>query len=112
MLSRRALPTRTLGFILTVVTLAAGLPMAVEYHADHPDEALHLEHSHGGHGGLLDQADARLPGPHAPTLLACSTLEIPEGGRHVTGSPLHDDRLIPRGRAPPTDLPRAPPLLS
>lgn len=109
---RRARPTRILGLVLTVVTLAAGLPMAVEHHADHPDEALHLEHSHGGHGGLLEQADARLPGPHGPPLLASSTLELPDVRRPVTSQALSDDRLIPRGRAPPSDLPRAPPLLS
>ena len=112
MVHRRVLPHRVLGFVLAVATLAAGLPLAVEHHADHPDEALHLEHSHGGHGGLLDQSDARLPGPHAPTVLASTSIELPDVRRPVSGIPLSDDRITPRERAPPSDLPRAPPFIS
>lgn len=112
MLVRRTPPARLFGLVLAVVTLTAAVPVAVHHHADHPDQALHLEHAHGGHGGLLEQDDARLPGPHAPPLLPSSTVALPDFEKPVTGILVPDERLTPRGRAPPPDLPRAPPHLS
>lgn len=103
---------RALGVVLTAITLVAAIPVPVHHHADHPDEAVHLEHDHGGHGGLLEQEEARVPAPQGPATVHAVALELPGAPTKFRSRPAPDDFLIPPGRAPPPDLPRAPPLHS
>ncbi|NIP58937.1 MAG: hypothetical protein GWM92_11495 [Gemmatimonadetes bacterium] len=108
----RARNPRTLVLLLAAITLVAAVPVPAHHHADHPDEAVHLEHDHGGHGGLLEQEEARVPAPYGPPALQTVAVEIPEGEAAFRSRPAPDDFLVPLGRPPPPDLPRAPPLHS
>ena len=112
MLHSRSAPVRALCVAATLAALGAAVPMAVDHHADHPDEAVHLEHDHGGHGGLLEQDEARIPAPDAPATPAKAAFVLPDGGSVPGVAPERSDFLHPLGRAPPPDLPRAPPLPS
>ena len=112
MLHARSFGARTLASVLTVATLVAAVPMHVHHHADHGGEVVHLEHDHGGHGGLLEQGEATVPAPHGPVALFTVALRIPEVDRKTSTRPASEDFLSPMERAPPPDLPRAPPLLT
>ena len=103
---------RTFALVLTAVTIVAAVPIAVHHHADHGDDYVHLEHDHGGHGGLLEQGEASVPAPHAPVAITTVALRIPYVDRSTVTRPASEDFLSPLERAPPTDLPRAPPTSS
>lgn len=112
MLCARSFRARLFALGLLAATLLVALPLPVHHQADHPDEATHLERHHGGHGGLLEQDEARIPAPYGPVAVTTVARELPETLRIVRSRPASDDFLIPLGRAPPPDLPRAPPSSS
>ena len=112
MLPARSLRARTFALVLAVVTFAAAAPIPVHHHADHGDEVVHLEHDHGGHGGLLEQDEARVPTSPGPQAIGTFEAELPRSPLRHSALQRADDFLSPLGRAPPPGLPRAPPLSS
>lgn len=108
----RSVGSRALALLLAVTTLVVAVPVVVHHHADHPGEASHLERHHGGHGGLLEQDEARIPTFDGPQALPARAIELPAPSAAPRSRPTADDLVSPPGRAPPQVLPRAPPLSS
>lgn len=103
---------RILSLALAAATLVAAAPVPAHGHADHPDDVVHVEHDHGGHGTLLERDDARIPAPHGPALHREAARRVAGEPPSITAAPAVEDFLVPPGRAPPPHLPRGPPTTS
>lgn len=103
---------RTLSLAVAAVTVMTAVPVPVVGHADHPDDVVHVEHDHPGHGTLLERDDARIPAPHGPALHREAPLHLAGEPAPIPAAPVAEEFLAPTGRAPPPHLPRAPPTTS
>lgn len=100
---------RTLSLTLLLLVLGTGVP--VQGHSHHVGDEAHLGAPGHGHGTALVQNDMRAERTHPPRFVAVETtrifVDVPQP-RRVAYQP--QDEPAWESRAPPTALPRAPPL--
>ena len=102
---------RLLGVALALALVISGTGLPIPLEDEHDGDVTHLAAPHSGHGVALASQELRLKQPVLPQSLPLeSLLQLPDPPS-VRVAIVRKHRIVAKdGRAPPNQLPRAPPV--